>query len=266
MPFPDGGSAMLSARPAAVARELITWFGRASLSALLATVVARSAGIGFIPGMGEPNDFAKPAFWDTRYAQGEAEWSRQKIPASLNTFLGSAKPGDVLIPGCGSGHAVRAFAQAGWKVIAIDFSPVAVQQARSKLGELGERVLLGDFFQHDFGSQRFDLCYEQAFLCALSPQLWPNYASRVAQLLRPEGLLAGVFFWGHEPEPPPYPLDEAKAQELFTPRFVLQRSSVIPDPLPFYPGGERWMEWALKARLEPGRSCRATGGAQGSNN
>jgi SAM-dependent methyltransferase len=38
-------------------------------------------------------------------------------------------PAKALIPGCGTGYEVRAFHQAGWKVTAIDFSPVAVEQA-----------------------------------------------------------------------------------------------------------------------------------------
>jgi SAM-dependent methyltransferase len=196
--------------------------------------------------MSEPTDFTKPEFWDARFAQGEPEWSRPEIPASLAAFVGSTEPGAVLIPGCGHGNAVRAFDQAGWKVTAIDFSPVAVQQARTKLGELGKRVLLADFFHHDFGTQRFDLCYEQSFLCALPPSRWRDYAMRVSALLRPGGRLVGVFFWGHEPEPPPFALDEATAESLFGPTFSLVKSTAIPDAPSFYPGGERWMEWALK--------------------
>jgi SAM-dependent methyltransferase len=195
--------------------------------------------------MPEPTDFTKPEFWDARYARGEPDWSRQELPLNLTSFLRTARAGTVLIPGCGTSHVVRAFDQAGWKVTAVDFSPAAVQQAQARLGELGRSVLLADFFQHDFGRARFDVCYEQAFLCALPPHCWHDYARRVADLLRPGGLLAGVFFFGKEPDPPPFALDEAKAQELFSPRFSLQKNVAMPDPLPFYPGGERWMEWAL---------------------
>ena len=196
--------------------------------------------------MGEPTDSSKPEFWDPRYASQETPWSRQEVPLNLDAFLKSTVPGTVLIPGCGAGYVIPAFHEVGWKVTAMDFSPVAVEQARAKLGELGKRVLLADFFQHDFGGERFDLCYEQSFLCALPPRLWPDYASRIAQLLRPGGLLMGVFFFGQEPEPPPYPLDEAKDQELFGARFSLLKSVPIPDSHPFYVGGEHWMEWAVR--------------------
>ncbi len=57
----------------------------------------------------------------------------------------------MLIPGCGADYEVRAFHEAGDHVTAIDFSPAAVEQAKKQLGGLGERVILGDFFVHDFG-------------------------------------------------------------------------------------------------------------------
>jgi SAM-dependent methyltransferase len=204
--------------------------------------------------VGEPTDFTKPEFWDARYASGTMAWNRQQAPLSLESFLKAAVPGSVLIPGCGAGAVIPAFDHAGWKVKALDFSPVAVEQARTRLADLGKNVLLADFFQHDFGAERFEVSYEQAFLCALPPDLWPDYARRMAQLLHPGGRLVGLFFCGQEPEPPPYPLDEAKAQELFGPSFCLLKSVPVPDPHPFYSGGERWMEWELRApaRQVPG--------------
>lgn len=169
------------------------------------------------------------------------------MPAALTSFLKKSSPANVLIPGCGAGYEVRAFHQAGWTVTAIDFSPVAVEQARSHLGELGRFVLLGDFFKHDFGTQRFDVIYERTFLCALPPDLWPDYANRMTQLLRPTGRLAGIFLYGEESEPPPFPLTEAKAQELFGERFLLRQSVAVKDSLPLFTGKERWQEWELKA-------------------
>ena len=106
-------------------------------------------------------DSSRPEFWDVRYAAGETPWDFHGVPAALKAFLKTSQTGNVLIPGCGAGYEVRAFHEAGWKVTAIDFSPVAVERARSQLGALAKRVVQGDFFTHDFGSRHFDVIYER---------------------------------------------------------------------------------------------------------
>ncbi len=126
---------------------------------------------------------------------------------------------------------------------AIDFSAVAVEQAKNALGKLRDTVILGDFFSYAFGAIAFDIVYERTFLCSLPPRLWDDYAGRVAQLLRPKGMLVGCFLYGEESDPPPYPLKEDKAAELFCSRFKLVRSEPVSDPLPIFAGMEKWQEW-----------------------
>jgi len=185
-----------------------------------------------------------PEFWDERYASGETPWVIHKIPAALNAFLRKAKPGTVLIPGCGNNHKIiRAFDATGFVVTAIDFSPVAVEQAKAELGSLGKRLFLADFFHHDFGAARFDLIYERTFLCALTPSRWNEYAARIANLLRPAGLLAGIFFYGEESDPPPYPLSRERAGEIFGKDFRLRKTEPVTDSLPIFAGQEKWQEW-----------------------
>ena len=191
-------------------------------------------------------DSAVPEFWNERYASGETPWILHQIPTALANFLRRASPGAVLIPGCGNNcEVIRAFDAAGFVVTAIDFSPVAIEQAKHKLGSLAGKLSLADFFCHDFGANRFDLVYERTFLCALSPSRWNEYAARVANLLRPAGVLAGIFFYGEEPDPPPYPLNVERANELFGKDFRLRESHPVTDSLPLFAGKECWQEWAL---------------------
>ncbi len=131
---------------------------------------------------------------------------------------------------------------------AIDFSPIAVASARKALAGMADNIILGDFFSHDFESAPFDLIYERTFLCSLPPSLWNKYAARVAQLLRPDGKLAGFFFYGEESQPPPYPLTEQKAVEIFGGRFELYKSEPALDSLPIFAGKEKWQEWRLSER------------------
>jgi SAM-dependent methyltransferase len=197
--------------------------------------------------MPSAEDSTRPDFWNTRYAAGKTPWDLGGVPAALRSFLARAKPpGRILIPGCGSGYEVRAFHEAGFKVTAIDFSPAAVERAGRLLGPLGRSVIQGDFFTHDFTGQNFDLIYERTFLCSLPPERWPAYATRMADLLQTGKLLAGIFLYGEEPEPPPYPLGDAQALELFGQEFELIRSEPVSDSLPLFQGMERWQEWRRK--------------------
>jgi SAM-dependent methyltransferase len=193
--------------------------------------------------MSETTDSTSPEFWDTRYASGKTPWDFHGVPASLRDFLKSSAPGTVLVPGCGTSHDVRAFHEAGWKVTAIDFSPIAVEQARVQLGNLADSIILGDFFQYDFGPAKFDLIYERTFLSALPHELGPDYVNRMAQLLGTGGLLAGIFLYGEESDPPPYTLSEERAGDLFRGKFSLARSAAVEDSLPFFAGKEQWQEW-----------------------
>jgi hypothetical protein len=189
------------------------------------------------------SDSSRPEFWDTRFATGKMPWDCHGVPDELKTYLSRTKPGHALIPGCGSAYEVAAFHTAGWSVTAIDFSPVAVERAKSLLGSLGELVVLGDFFKHPLGQSSFDVVYERTFLCALPPHMWNDYASRMRQLIHPTGKLVGFFLYGEEPEPPPYPLTTAQAAELFGHDFILTQDQPVSDSLPVFAGKERWQEW-----------------------
>ena len=167
---------------------------------------------------------------------------------ALRSFLKrKRRRGTVLIPGCGTDLEVLQFFQtAGFEVTAIDFSSVAVAQTRKALRNFDGQIIRGDFFKFDF-QNRFDLIYERTFLCALQPRRWPKYAKRVAQLLRPRGELVGIFFYGKEPEPPPYPLSEARAAQIFGKYFRLIRDVKVSDSVAMFAGMERWQEWQLAA-------------------
>src|SRR5215813_10090671 len=171
--------------------------------------------------MENSSDSNQPDFWTVRYAAGKTPWDFGGVPLALKSFLArSSAQGRVLVPGCGSGYEVQAFHVAGYDVSAIDFSPAAVEQAKRVLGPLAERVILGDFFTHDFGQHCFDLIYERTFLCSMTPSRWPAYVNRTEELLLPCGRLIGVFLHGRRlsSSGPPFPLTDAEAEQLFKQR------------------------------------------------
>jgi hypothetical protein len=55
----------------------------------------------------------------------------------------------------------------------------------------------------------------------------------------------GVFFYGTEPDPPPYPLSKTGAVEIFGKYFRLARDVKVSDSVAMFAGMERWQEWQL---------------------
>lgn len=202
-----------------------------------------------------PDDSSLPGFWNERYTARITPWDFGGTPAPLRRYL-AARPGRgqrVLIPGCGFGYEVEAFAAAGYAVTAIDFSPPAVARAHARLpAGLRERVLEGDFFTHDFAAAPFDLVYERTFLCALPPALWPKAVARAASLLAPGGVLAGIYFHGDKDDDgPPFGLAPDEPARLFDPHFALVDDRPVPaaESQPLFAGRERWQE--RRRRLAP---------------
>jgi Thiopurine S-methyltransferase (TPMT) len=168
----------------------------------------------------------------------------------LIAFIESLEPSrNILVPGCGQDfRTIAALHHAGHRVTAIDFCPIAFEATKKALPEMHDDIVLGDFFTYDFENALFDLIYERTFLCSLPPSLWKSYATRVARLLHPGGTLAGFFFYGKEPDPPPYPLTKPKAAEIFGVRFRLQTTEPVTDSLAVFGGKEEWQQWRLRKR------------------
>jgi SAM-dependent methyltransferase len=188
-------------------------------------------------------DPAGADFWEARYREAVTPWDAGSVPAALAGWIPTL-PAErrVLIPGCGTGYEVAAFARAGHDVLAMDFSPAAVARACAALGPLADRVREGDFFSFDAGSG-FHLVYERAFLCALPRRMWPAYAPRMAAVLRPGGLLAGFFLSGEGERGPPFPLHPGELETLLGGVFERIDDQPVADSIPAFAGRERWQVW-----------------------
>ncbi len=191
-----------------------------------------------------PQDSSKPDFWDTRYRGGVTPWDAGRAPPLLERWISARSPGGrVLVPGCGSGYEVRLFAERGWQVLGIDFSQPAIEAARRELGELAGLVRQADLFALD--GPPFDLVYERALLCALPRRDWPRWASRMAELVRPGGLLAGFYYVDDNERGPPFGASLAKLEKLRSSAFALAEDAPVPanESLPVFQGKERWQVW-----------------------
>ena len=186
---------------------------------------------------------ALPDFWDKRFREGITPWDAGGVPEAIRDFL-AREPGRlrVLVPGCGSAYEVRAFAAAGHDVSAIDFSTAALAVARRVLGSLQSVLRLADFFEFAL-DQPFDVVYERAFLCALPRSHWTRWASRVGDVLRPGGRLAGFFFRTEDERGPPFGLKQGELESLLAGGFERIEDAPVTDSLPVFAGRERWEIW-----------------------
>ena len=191
-------------------------------------------------------DSSLPEFWDTRYRSGVTPWDARGVPVHLLKWLKGRPRASIVVPGSGTGYEVRAFAEHGHEVTAIEISDAAIEAAKKELVELADLVKKADFFAFD--TAPFDLIYERAFLCALPRRLWPQWATRVAQLVRAGGELAGFFYFDDNERGPPFGISAQSLGELLLPAFELTQDLQIPpeQSLPVFKGKERWQVWRRK--------------------
>ncbi len=194
-------------------------------------------------------DSSRPDFWDTRFRQNVTPWDAGRVPVALQRFVSRhTGRGRVLVPGCGTGYEVRELAHAGFDVTAIDFSEAALEAARRELGPLAHLVRLADFFSLERDTPPFDAIYERAFLCALPRREWDKWAACAAELVRPNGLLFGFFFFDTSAKGPPFGITAEQLDALLAPDFERIEDEPVEDSVPAFAASERWQVWRRKGQ------------------
>ena len=195
-------------------------------------------------------DPSQPGFWDERFAAGFTPWESAGVAPALRRWLdtgGPAAGSRVLVPGCGSAVELGLLAARGVDVLALDYSPVAVERARRQLPALADRIRLADFFA--FEAEPFDCIVERAFLAALPPRLWQSWADSCARLLRPGGMLAGAFSIDESAADPrrgpPFAVTPAEIRRLLGAAFEPAADDAVAasESAPVFAGRERWQVW-----------------------
>ncbi len=202
-------------------------------------------------GTASADDWYGPDHWDALYRAGRKPWDPGGVPQQLEDWIArQSTRGRALVPGCGSAWEASRLADAGWDVLAVDFSPEAVAHARRILGRRSGVVQLADFFDLPAGDG-YDLVYERAFLCALPPALRTAWRDKVETLLAPGGRLAGFFFFGSaSPSAPPFPLASGELEGLLEPGFRRLEDVPTGGSAPVFAGRERWQAWARRGQRQ----------------
>lgn len=175
--------------------------------------------------------------WDQAYQENFTPWDKgMPSPPLVEWFARNKITGRVLVPGCGVGHDVAHLVSLGIDATGLDIAPTAIERAKERYPQLAERFVLGDLFEL---RDSFDAIVEHTCLCALPPEWRVRYRDAVASLLKPGGLLIGIWFVNPEMDPgetgPPHGISPEELTTLFVPRFDIIESHT---PQAAYPGRE----------------------------
>ena len=168
------------------------------------------------------------ADWQKHYDDNDLAWDLGEVsPPFISLWEDKVlQPGTLIIPGCGQGHEVIFFAERGFQVTGIDFTPGAMKLLRRSLENknLNADVLHQDFFDLDETHNRaYDAMLEQTFFCAIHPDQRADYVATVSRILKPGGLLAGLFYQTGEEGGPPFNTTREDVRNHFGKEFDIER-------------------------------------------
>jgi SAM-dependent methyltransferase len=176
--------------------------------------------------------------WEARYTAGDTPWDKGTAhPGLIRWLAGHSLTGRILVPGCGSGHDVRAIAASGnAEVLGFDIAPSALDLAKKFPPSGYEKYILGDFLAGEATAHGpFDAIFEHTCFCAIHPSRRTDYVRAASAALKPGGLFLAVFFRNPEnpdPHSPPFACGMDEVDSLFGGDFTLMDSS---EPLDTYP-------------------------------
>ena len=192
--------------------------------------------------------------WEERYQTGDMPWEKGEPSPGLVDFL-AAQPElprenvRVAVPGCGTGHDARVWAEAGFVTRGFDLAPSAITLAEEKSKARGLKSPAVQFRQLDFLTQepaeRFDWLFEHTLFCAIERARRADYVEAVRRWLKPDGQLLAVHYMLREEDGPPYGVSQQELMERFQPGFDLKRGWV-PRSYPNRTGLELMLWWTRK--------------------
>ncbi|MBI3853042.1 MAG: methyltransferase domain-containing protein [Verrucomicrobia bacterium] len=211
-----------------------------------------------------------PTDWEARYQTNDMPWEKGEASPGLVDFLAAhpaLKRGTVCVPGCGTGHDVRAWARAGFTAVGYDLAPSAIRLSieRTKAAGLSAQFQLVDFLRDsprgigDASSslravagiprgkppQLFDWLFEHTLFCAIDPSERDEYVRAVLRWLKPDGQYLAVNYLIPDKDGPPFGTTREELWQRFSPHFDLMQEWV-PRSYPNRTGLELMLWWRRK--------------------
>lgn len=187
--------------------------------------------------------------WEARYQAGDMPWEKGEPSPGLVDFL-AAHPelprGAVFVPGCGTGHDVRAWAKAGFTAVGYDIAPSAIRLAQERTAGAGLSATFhrGDFLA-DSPQQPFDWLFEHTLFCAIPPGRRDDYVRAALRWLKPGGDYLAVNYLIPDEDGPPFGTTREELWARFSPHFRLL-AEWVPRSYPNRTGLELMLWWKRK--------------------
>lgn len=187
-------------------------------------------------------------YWANRYGEQDTPWDIGGPSPALIDFVEKQNDKElkILIPGAGKAHEAAFLFEKGYQnVFVCDWANAAFEALRVKSPNFPEsQLLVSDFFELD-GS--YDLILEQTFFCALPKVRRLNYAEKVHQLLKDNGVLAGLLFASEFPfEGPPFGGTKEEYTSLFQPIFEIEEMGIAENSIGPRKGNELFVQFRRK--------------------
>src|SRR5262245_21553474 len=169
-------------------------------------------------------------YWEARYQTQDMPWEKGEASPGLVDFLAAHSDlprGTVCVPGCGTGHDVGAWAQAGFAATGFDLAPSAIQIAieRTKAAGLKAHFKLANFLR-DEPSEPFDWLFEHTLFCAIELNQRDDYVRAVQRWLKPNGQYLAVNYLLPDDDGPPFKTTRDEQWRRFSPNFNLLKEWV----------------------------------------
>ena len=185
-------------------------------------------------------------YWEHRYQTRDMPWEKGEPSPGLVDFL-QAHPdlprGTVCVPGCGMGHDVRTWAQAGFTAFGFDIAQSAVRLAAeaTRAAGLSAQFQLADFLTAE-PPMLFDWVFEHTLFCAIRPDQRDEYDAAVLRWLKPDGQYLAVNYLIPDRDGPPFGTTREELVARYSPYLQLM-ADWVPRSYPNRTGLERMFWW-----------------------
>jgi SAM-dependent methyltransferase len=191
------------------------------------------------------------AFWESCYQAGDMPWDKGAPSPGLVDFLTAhpnLAPRAVAVPGCGTGHDLRAWARAGFKAFGFDIAPSAIHLAaqRTRRAKLSAHFQVADFLT-DAPPFQFDWIFEHTLFCAIQPGERDDYVQALLRWLKPDGQYLAVNYLIPDRDGPPFGTTREELWRRFSPQFELLQGWV-PRSYPNRTGLELMLWWRRREK------------------
>jgi len=192
-------------------------------------------------------------YWEQRYLTKDTPWEKGAPSPGLVDFLAGHEELPrmcVCVPGCGTGHDVRAWAGAGFPVFGFDLAPSAIGLATewTRTAGLNAKFQRSDFLT-DPPPFLFDWIFEHTLFCAIQPEQRDAYVRAVLRWIKPDGQYLAVNYLIPDQDGPPFGVTREELWDRFSPHFDLLKEWV-PRSYPNRTGLELMLWWRRKPGVD----------------